>query len=413
MATPLDETAGTTPRLPAMHDLIIAGGGPVGSVLAQALAPLAARGRLSVLQVRAAASAADRPIALSHGSRLLLERLGLWRSLPATPIHRIHVSQRGGFGRTIISAADHGIDALGHVVGYRDLVAATALPSVAGIDAREGRVGNWTVLPDGIEVDIEGQMVRTRLLVVADGGRPDAGDGRAIAHVKVKDYRQHAVVCEVDIDRPHGNVAWERFTPDGPVALLPFRGRQALVWTVTPDEAARLCALDDAAFIAALQRAFGLRAGRFLAAGPRSAFPLSLRVHRRRARAGVIAIGNAAQTLHPVAGQGLNLGLRDAWELAEACLDALDTGSGAGSGPATQAMGAGLGSADFARAFDARRRLDRDVMVQLTDGLIGAFSLNLPCSATVRGTALAFLDAVPPARRFLSRRMMFGARAIP
>lgn len=393
-----------------MHDLIIAGGGPVGSVLAQALAPLAAHGQLSVLQVRAAASAADRPIALSHGSRLLLERLGLWRALPATPIHRIHVSQRGGFGRTVISATDHGIDALGHVVSYSDLMAATALPgTAAGIDAREGRVRDWTVTPDGVDVDIDGQTVRTRLLVVADGGKPAAADERAIAHVKVKDYRQHAVVCEVDIDRPHGHVAWERFTTDGPMALLPFRDRLALVWTLAPDEAARLCAIDDAGFIAALQRAFGPRAGCFRSAGPRSAFPLSLRVHRRRAQAGVITIGNAAQTLHPVAGQGLNLGLRDAWELAEACLDALEAGSGTVA-PATED---GLGSAAFARAFEARRRIDRDVMVRLTDGLIGAFSLNLPCSAAVRGAALAFLDAVPPARRFLSRRMMFGARALP
>lgn len=216
MLTPPIESPGA-----ATHDLIIAGGGPVGSVLAQALAPLAARGRLSVLQVRAAASVADRPIALSHGSRLLLERLGLWQALPATPIHHIHVSQRGGFGRTVISAADHGIDALGHVVSYRDLVTATALaaqsPRAAGVGVSEGRVRDWTVTPGGVDVDIDGQTVSTRLLVVADGGKPDAGTDRAIARVKVKDYHQHAVVCEVDIDRPHGNVAWERFTPDGPV----------------------------------------------------------------------------------------------------------------------------------------------------------------------------------------------------
>jgi 2-octaprenyl-6-methoxyphenol hydroxylase len=226
------------------------------------------------------------------------------------------------------------------------------------------------------------------------------------------------VVCEIDTDRRHGNVAWERFTPDGPVALLPFRHRYALVWTSPPGEAERLCALDDAAFLAALQRAFGLRAGHFSAAGPRSAFPLSLRVHKRRAQAGVIAIGNAAQTLHPVAGQGLNLGLRDAWELAQACLNVLDTPDATGT-PVTAgdtAMGsplAELGTERFARSFDARRKLDRDVMVRLTDGLIAAFSARLPFSSTVRGAALAFLDTVPPARRFLSRRMMFGARALP
>lgn len=387
-------------------DVVIAGGGPVGSVLAHALAPLAGPG-FSVLQIRGAAPTGDRPIALSHGSRLILDRLGLWQGLPATPIHRIHVSQRGGFGRTLISAADHGIDALGHVTSYQDLARSTRLATAAtgamtGLAVREDRVNTWTAGPDGIEVQLGSEplgtkTIRTRLLIVADGGQPDA-DPRA---ARFKDYRQSAVVCEIDTEHRHGNLAWERFTPDGPLALLPFRDRYALVWTSPSAQAEHLCALGEEAFLAELQRAFGNRAGPFRAAGPRTAFQLSLRVRKNRAQAGVIAIGNAAQTLHPVAGQGLNLGLRDAWELAAACTRCVD------------GTPDDLGSETFARSFAAQRKPDRDIMVRLTDGMLGAFSVRLPCSSAIRGAALAFLDTVPPARRFLSRRMMFGARALP
>lgn len=382
-------------------DIVIAGGGPVGSVLARALAPLAGFGLDIVLASPGGPPPADRPIALSHGSRLLLERLRLWQGLPATPIQHIHVSQRGGFGRTLIDATDHGIDALGHVVGYRTLLEATALTSqgVPQVKLLDARLEDWTPHADGVEVHLDGKSLTTRLLVVADGGRRDADEAR------VKDYGQSAVVCDITPDRPHGNRAYERFTTMGPVALLPWFDRYALVWTSPHAEAERLRSLDEGAFLEALQSTFGRRAGRFAAAGPRAMFPLTLRVHSARAQAGVIAIGNAAQTLHPVAGQGLNLGLRDAWELAEACAKACASPSHRTSNE--------IGSAAFARAFASRRRIDRDIMVRLTDGMIGAFSLDYPCSSTVRGAALAFLDTVPPARRILSRRMMFGARAFP
>ena len=382
-------------------DIVIAGGGPVGSVLARALAPLAEFGLDIVLASPTGSPPADRPIALSHGSRLLLERLRLWQGLPATPIQHIHVSQRGGFGRTLIEAADHGIDALGHVVGYRTLLEATALAprSVPQVKLLDARLEDWTHHADGVEVRLDGKTLTTRLLVVADGGRRDGDDA------KVKDYGQSAVVCEITPSQPHGNRAWERFTTSGPVALLPWFDRYTLVWTSPHAEAERLRSLGEGEFLEALQSTFGLRAGRFVAAGPRGMFPLSLRVHTARAQAGVIAIGNAAQTLHPVAGQGLNLGLRDAWELAEACAKTC----------ASTALPTShhIGSAAFARAFASRRRIDRDIMVRLTDGMIGAFSLDYPCSSTVRGAALAFLDIIPPARRILSRRMMFGARAFP
>lgn len=383
-------------------DIVIAGGGPVGSLLAQALAPLTASGT-SVLQAGIAAPAPDhraddRPIAISHGSRLILERLGLWESLPTTPITAIHVSQRHGFGRTIISAADHGVDALGHVVGYRDLIA--ALPQPAAVGARAERVAEWRVDSDGVGLRVGDQDLRARLLVIADGGHSEK-NGQDNEQDRVKDYGQSAIVCEVTTETGHRNMAWERFTPDGPVALLPFRDHHALVWTLPRARAEQMLTLGDPAFLAALQAAFGGRAGRFLSAKSRAIFPLSLRIRHKPPVERVIAIGNAAQTLHPVAGQGLNLGFRDAWELAELCTRCVD------ESPAK------LGDAAFVRRFEARRRIDRAAMVRLTDGLIAAFSANLPFSRAVRGAALAFLDTVPPARRFLSRRMMFGARALP
>ena len=383
-------------------DIIIAGGGPVGAVLAHALAPLSPQ--LRILQVGEVPPGDDRPIALSWGSRLILERLGLWDKLPTTPIRQVHVSQRGGFGRTLIQADDHGVDALGYVVSHRELVA--ALPAQPAIAARKGVVREWAADPngDGIAVKLDGNTLRTRLLVVADGVR--GRDERPVAgREKVKPYGQSAVVCEVMSEHPHGNTAWERFTPEGPIALLPFRDRHGLVWTSRTETAERLISLDENAFLSELQAAFGRRLGTFHDAGARAAFPLTLRFRQASAQAHVVTIGSAAQTLHPVAGQGLNLALRDVWELAQQITDSAD------AHPDSPA--ADIGSATFTKHYTNSRSLDRNVMVRITDGMIGAFGMQLPFASLLRGAGLAFFDSVPPARRLLSRRMMFGARALP
>ena len=385
-------------------DIAIAGGGPVGTFLAHALAAA----DLSVVHIvhtgrdghdadsapaNAQAREEDRPIALSWGSRLLLDRLGLWDSLSATRITRIHVSQQRQFGRTVIAASDHNVDALGYVVSYTDLC--NALPPATRAVRMTGTLQHWDRRDDIVSCDVacgdETTHLRARLLVLADGGH-----GR-MKQDRVKDYGQSAVVCAIDADRPQPGMAWERFTPRGPLALLPFRDRLALVWSSATGNADRLMALHDTQFIAELQAAFGGRLGSFSNPGPRAAFPLSLRYRRHVAEAGVIAIGNAAQTLHPVAGQGLNLGLRDAWELAEIL----------------QAGNLEPGSAALARTYAARRRSDRFAMTRLTDNLVGAFSLQWPLASSVRGAALAMLDCSPPLRRVLSRRMMFGARGFP
>ncbi len=384
-------------------DILVAGSGPVGMALAHALARLGKGGTMKVMLTGDALAGDDRPIALSWGSRLILQRLGCWDALPVTPIKNIHVSQQRGFGRTLISAADHAIDALGYVTSYRDLLAAlSGLPST--LARLGGRVSNWTVEEDGIRVECGTDTVHAQLLVLADGGAPHTGADAGKETVKA--YDQSAIVCELKTEKPHAGIAWERFGTEGPLALLPFRDRHAMVWTSRTASAERLLALDEPAFLAEAQLAFGHRLGRFLSAGPRAAFALTLKHRHRAMQARVIPIGNAAQTLHPVAGQGLNLGLRDAWELAELAADADWPGVAGTSAPAP-------GSTAFAHRYASRRQVDRRTLVHLTDGLISAFGVDLPFASTLRGAALAFLDVVPPARRFLSRRMMFGVRALP
>jgi 2-octaprenyl-6-methoxyphenol hydroxylase len=286
-------------------------------------------------------------------------------------------------------------------VSYRDLVTALSAP-VPAVTTQRSRVASWSVASDGVHVVHGGGTTTAQLLVLADGGAQAADAGRE----SVKEYGQCAIVCEVETEKPHEHTAWERFSVEGPLALLPFRNRYALVWTSRTASAERLMALDDTAFLAAARTAFGGRLGAFRAAGPRAVFTLSLKHRHRAAEARVLPIGNAAQTLHPVAGQGLNLGLRDAWELAEMIADADRPGK-------AELLSAAPGTLAFAQAYASRRALDRKALVRLTDGMISAFGLSLPFASTVRGAALAFLDTVPPARRFLSRRMMFGARALP
>ena len=367
-------------------DVAIAGGGPVGCALALALSGSS----ISVARIAGEADFADRPIALSYGSRLILERLGVWSSVRSNPIETIHVSQRG-FGRTVIRRADHGLPALGYVTAYSGLVAQLAGHSPAGAESLK----DWNSADNEVLLRLShGEKktgLRARLLVLADGGQ-----NRRTRYAR--DYRQQAIVAEVTAECPRAGVAWERFTVEGPLALLPFRDRYALVWSVRPASAAELLELSDSDFLARLREIFGGRLGNFGSIGPRSTFPLSLRYGRIDPAPRVVAIGNAAQTLHPVAGQGLNLGLRDAWELAQMLLDV-----------AKEEIGASRFLARYARS----RSFDRYAGIGFTDFLVRAFSNSLAPLALARGAGLATLDALPPARSFLARRMIFGARALP
>ena len=372
-------------------DILIIGAGPVGLTLHLALA---AGGQSSLLIDRRPLSAQQgdpRALALSHGARELLEQIDSWPSRAATPIETIHVSQKNGFGRTLIDRADYALPALGYVVRYRDLAAALAANLAPDKLLAEAEI--LDIQPDnaGVTVALRHagalRTLRTRLLVHAEGTPADD------PAVSVSDYQQHAVICEVTPRPGHARRAWERFTPDGPLALLPLGEEYSVVFTLPPAKADAVMALDDEAFAAALQRQFGQRM-RFARPGRRSRFPLALRLRDTLAKGCEVWIGNTAQTLHPVSGQGFNLGIRDAWQLAETLL------------------ADGLGPASLAR-YAASRRLDRQGSAFFTDKIVRLFSNESTPLKLARGMGLLALDVFPAARHFVAKRMIWGARAWP
>ncbi len=380
-------------------DLLIAGGGPIGAALALALegsghsVVLAEARSADPGGARGAHPDDTRPIALSHGSRLILERLNAWSGLAATPIETIHVSQQGGFGRTLISASDCDLPALGYVVGYNKLQQRLLAAPCSGRRIFGAKLTAF----DGTTALVlaqDGQLAfAPRLTVFADGARvADACSAPAYN----KDYGQNAVVATVKTVQAHRGRAWERFTPEGPLALLPCAERYGLVWTTSPDRAAQLCALAKPVFLAQLHAAFGDRLGAFTEVNERASFALALRYRREETQPHSLSVGNAAQTLHPVAGQGFNLGLRDAWELARFARDTEE-----------------LGSDDFCKRYRRKRWLDRRASIRFTDRLVGLFSDANPLLEFGRGAGLLALDLLPLARGFVARRMIFGARALP
>lgn len=377
-----------------VNSVLIVGAGPVGAVCALALRQQGIAAR--VLEAQPADARADaRTLALSHGSRLILERLGVWEKLGGvTPITRIHISQRGALGVARLAAEEIGVPALGYVLPYAELTA--VLKQMLG-DA--GIAVEYGVAVDRIESGTEaatlhaadGRTLTAPLVVVADGGRGDQAPPPRFE----RDYDQMAVVCDVETELPHANQAFERFTPEGPAALLPKDDRYALVWTARSDEAQRIAALPDAEFLATLQRHFGGRQGLFLQASPRKTFPLRLAYTGSEAAGRVVRIGNAAQTLHPVAGQGFNIGLRDAWELANLCGDTAE---------------AEIGGSAMLAAYARGRRADVMGGLGFTDFLVRVFSNDVAPLRHARGLGLLALEALPPLKTFVARRMMFGAR---
>lgn len=376
-------------------DIVIAGGGPVGAAMALGLRGSAHRVALLDAQTHDAGADDARMLALSHGSRLILERLGVWQSLPdLTPIRHIVVSQQRHFGRAELTAAEAGVPALGYVASYtalqRALIAALADGAVQLMTGCVARDVTGAAEEAAVTVDCAGgtRQLTARLAVIANGG-----EGLQLAGAHERHYGQTALVCDVASDQPHQNRAFERFTPDGPLALLPTHRGWSLVWTTRPGRARDLAALDDGGFCAELRANFGASLGNFRVLGRRQMFPLVLRYAQRPLAARAVLIGNAAQTLHPVAGQGFNLGLRDAWELALAARDQRDPGG-----------------QSVLNTYYSQRRLDRTATILFTDTLIRLFSNDIPIIGRLRGAALAALSGIPPAKNFLVRRMMFGAR---
>ena len=384
-----------------MHDVVIVGAGPVGATLALALADTDLDVVVADARQAGAAGRTERTLALSHGARLVFERLGVWTPLAAscgavTPIVAIDVSQARGFGALTLSAAEHGLPALGYVVSYGALqrVLDEALAR-SRVRVRFGTsVQAVSGAADAATIEIAGEpraTLEARLAVVADGAAQSVPGVARRRH----DYRQSAIVASIALDRPHGGVAYERFTPEGPVALLPERDHYALVWTCTPADAQRLLASPDAEFLAALAAHFGRRVRGFTAVAERRAFPLSLEVARNTTAQRVVVIGNAAQALHPIAGQGFNLGLRDAYDLARAIVES---------------PRAALGMPPMLDGYRRRRSRDRRAGIAFTHGLVQLFGNDLPWLRVPRGVGMMLLDAAPFAKRAFGRAMLFGMR---
>jgi 2-octaprenyl-6-methoxyphenol hydroxylase len=377
--------------------ILVIGAGPVGATFAL----LAAKSGLQVamLEAREGPSRESRTLALSHGSRNVLAQAGVWnKTLRATEIHTIHTSQKGGFGRTEISREDGGVPALGYVLTYADLQTALDAQLVAAnVSVERGAIvsaidnGNAgatvTYIKNGAEIHVDADVV-----VMADGGA-NLSKVPTIT-ITEKDYGQSALLGHIETDMPHQHRAFERFTNDGPAALLPKHGacEFSLVWVASPEKIESLKTLDDVAFCAAFQDHFGYRAGKFLAVSQRRSYPLKLRTVSSPVSGHVAVIGNAAQALHPVAGQGFNLGLRDAQALVKSLASI--------SGNSILAL------ADYANT----RSRDVERSVAFTDFLVSAFSNDHVLARLPRGVALAAVDMLPFARKALTKRMLFGAR---
>lgn len=379
-------------------NIIIVGGGPVGSVLALALQQQGLSFTMLEARVKGASHADTRALALSYGSRLILEKLGIWDAVApkATAINTIHISQRGGFGRTKLNAADHNMPAIGYVLPYGALTRALdAVLDTTNI-LYEAEATAIKTLQDVSEVTFtlnnQSQTLQSSLLIVADGGR-SLGEIEGIKK-ETKEYGHNALVSKVTAELPHNHIAYERFTPTGPMALLP-NGEVgfSLVWTGEKASIDALLQLDDATFLAQLHAAFGDRVGQFLSIEKRISFPLKLSTLKPSTAQHLVVIGNAAQTLHPVAGQGFNVGMRDAWALA---------------GLIVNTPPEDLGDAQMLASYNKLRQRDTRGGILFTDLLVNVFSNDVIGLGAIRGVGLGLLQMIKPAKKMLVGKMSFG-----
>lgn len=406
------------------YDILISGGGLVGASLACALSGQGLRiGLVEAIPFGASGQPSydDRAIALAQGTQRIFAAMKLWSALAAqaTPIHQIHASDRGRFGFTRLDRSEEGVAALGYVVLARDLGAIlhqrlTQLDDVevlcpaqltvaeapdslsqASAAAPAAQAMSLRILTEQGE-----QCVQTRLAVAADGTQSNLRESFKIP-TRVWHYGQSAIIANLTPERPHANVAYERFTDSGPIALLPLsEQRCALVWTQPAHQVDAFMALDDSAFLARLQKYFGHRLGRLLRVGQRTAYPLSLVRARQSVATRLALIGNAAHTLHPIAGQGFNLGIRDVAALVDVVLQA-------------HRAGEDIGSTVVLERYAAWRRGDHRRVIAFTDGLTRVFTNPLPPIALMRDVGMVALDLCPPAKRLFGRLTMGRVGKLP
>ncbi len=399
-------------------DVAVVGGGMVGASFALALA----ESELRVVLVESVAPASqaqpsfdERTTALGNASRRIFQALGIWDRVAreAAAIRAIHVSDAGRFGFARLDARAQGIEAFGYVVANRIIGAALwERLAASGIALRvPASLEGIEIGADGVDIALASglsseplrapsnesssgsrsaagvERLSARLVVAADGAHSRVRQAAGI-DARVRDYDQVALVANAATDRPHDGTAYERFTPSGPIAALPLHdGTYTIVWARSPSQAEEALRLDEPSFLNELQRHFGWRAGRFARAGRRAAYPLQLSRAAALVGSRAVLIGNAAQALHPVAGQGFNLGLRDAAMLAEVL-------AGAGEDP---------GAPDVLRRFAERRAVDRRGVVGFTDGLVRLFGDSRGPIRAARNLGLLLFDLLPPAKSALAR----------
>ena len=385
-------------------DVVIAGGGMVGASLAVALSVLPIKTVLveaAPLAVTQKPGYDDRAIALSYGSQQIIQGLGIWQdvSAAANPIDSIHVSDRGHFGATRLSAKQQMVAALGYLIQAQDYgqvlhrrLEASGIHVMQPASLRAIQNNGEAVLVD-VLADGKASTLETKLLVACDGAN-SAVRGMAGMTATTYDYEQVAIIANITTEVPHENRAFERFTDQGPIALLPMAGnRCSLVWTLKTDAYQAVMDFSDAEFLAALGDAFGYRLGRFTRVGTRSVYPLKLTESSDFITDRVAVIGNAAHSLHPVAGQGLNLALRDIADLAEQLSLAVNAD-------------ADLGSQLVLQAYLQARKNDTARTIKYTDSLVKIFSNQQFLLGHARALGLTLVDRVFPLRTILAEQSM-------
>lgn len=383
-------------------NLAIVGGGLVGASLALALqAGAKARGWKIVLIEPFAPGETWQPSydarssALSFGARRIYERLGLWQQISrrAEPILQIQVSDQGRFGATRLSAIEEGVPALGYVVenAWLGQCLWAALDSDVISWRVPAEVQSMQAVADGYRLTLNDETeLECDLAILADGGRSSLREQLGIA-VHQRPYDQSALIANITPSEAHCGQAFERFTEEGPMALLPLpENRCALVWTRTGNDTRRLAALDDRSFLDELQSVFGYRLGTLRQVGARHVYPLALIEAQEQIRSNLVILGNAAHSLHPIAGQGFNLSLRDADALAETLLDS----------------DAPLGDLATLQAYRDRQRMDQQLTVGFSDKVTRLFGSKQSVIATGRNLGLLGLDLLPPAKRWFARQAM-------
>lgn len=379
-------------------DILIQGGGPVGLACASWILQRFPEAKLTLLDRNPIEDAdlinADsRGIALSHGSKLLLDTIHAWPA-DCADIHRVHVSQAGRFGRALMTREELQQEALGHIIRYRDIHVALR-QALRDIQSKSPNF-NW----QHITGNAPEPLPNAKCIVHAEGGLFKKQDWVESG----RDYGQSALVGLVEVDRAEPHQAWERFTAEGPLAVLPSHygiNILNLVWCGSPGSSQQRLQLNEEDFLKALQTEFGNRIGRFLKIQDRRLYELGLNYRKKINQDHEVWIGNAAQTLHPVAGQGLNLGLRDAYLLAEKLANIF-------SGASNEQTAANI--QNTLESYAKSRKADRATTIGLTDLMARVFTSNLAPVILARGFAFLALQWLPPMKTALARQMMFGRR---